>query len=62
MAETSALKLQQISWNFLSQSWLFMDNHIALNFFSDSQREIYSVANMSCSPHASTTGKVGQCD
>lgn len=39
-----------------------MDNHIALNFFLDSQREIYSIANMSCCPHASTTGKVGQCD
>ena len=53
----SALEIQQISLNFISQGWLIMDNHIALNFFLGSQKESCIIANMSSIPMSIQMGK-----
>lgn len=60
MTATSVLEIQ-ISLPFISQSWLIMDNHIALNFPLVSQGEIYIRANMSCYPYVNITEQAGEC-
>lgn len=62
MLATSALEIQEISLPFIGQTWLNMNNHIALNFSLGNQGKFYIRASTSCYPYVILQDEWGMCD